>query len=152
MRIAVIAQDIHPIPNYAGTERAVYILTETLIKKGHEVYLYAPEGSESNAHIINYSKKYQNADEIVDYVLKTLPDNIDIVHDNSVYINHSTKKIPLPTVCTIHWPDDSSYKFNVYVCKKARETFGNNKGFYVYNGINVDDFEFSEKKKITICS
>ena len=147
MRIVLISQDVHPLPNYAGTERAVYTLSENLIKRGHEVYLYAPEGSQSSAHIIYYRKKYQSSDELVDYVLKTIPSNIDIVHDNSIYINHSSKKIPLPTVSTIHWPDNSSDKFNVYVSKRERKTFANNKGFYIYNGINVDDFEFSEKKE-----
>ncbi|AGK97892.1 glycosyltransferase family 4 protein [Clostridium pasteurianum] len=147
MKIVQIALDREPIPNYAGTEMLVYILTENLVKKGHEVYLYAPEGSESSAHMIPYRKRYQSPDELVDYVLKTMPNNIDIIHDHSANFNRASKKILFPTVSTIHWIDDSLSKFNVYVCKKAREMFANNKGFYVYNGIDVEDFEFSEKKE-----
>mgnify|MGYP003365847995 CR=1 FL=1 len=147
MKIVQIALDREPIPNYAGTEMLVYILTENLVKKGHEVYIYAPEGSESSAHIIPYKKRWQSPDELVDYVMKTMPDNVDIIHDNTTNFNRTTKKIPLPVVSTIHWPDNSSSKFNVYVCKKAREMFANNRGFYAYNGIDVENFEFSEEKE-----
>ena len=147
MKIVQIAPDAYSIPNYAGTERLVYILTENLVKKGHEVYLYAPEGSESSAKIINYKRKGQSADELLDYVLKTMPKDIDILHDHSVSIVHSSIKMTIPQVNTIHWPDYNSNKFTVYVSKRARKVFGKDKGFYVYNGIDVEDFDFSKKKE-----
>ncbi|AGK97895.1 glycosyltransferase [Clostridium pasteurianum] len=147
MRIVQIAPNLYPIPHYAGTEILVYILTETLVNKGHEVYLYAPEGSKSSAQIINFKQQYQSSEELVDYVLKTMPNNIDIIHDHSLSINSLKKEIAVPTVSTIHYWDYTSSKFCVHVSKKAREIYGNNKGFYIYNGINVDDYEFSEEKE-----
>lgn len=146
MRIVQIAQDVYPVPHYAGTEMLVYILTEMLVKKGHEVYLYAPEGSDSSAKIINYKKKNQTVDEVIDYIIDTMPKNVDIVHDNSHTLINSTRKLPYPAINTIHWPDNAKTDFSVYVSKRYKEIFGNNKGFFVYNGIDVNDFQFSCKK------
>ena len=147
MKIIQIAPNLYPIPHYAGTEILVYILTETLVKKGHEVYLYAPECSESSAHIINFKPGIQTQDELINFVLETMPSNMDIIHDHSLTFNDANIEIPLPTVSTIHYWGYASNKFSIHVSKKAREIYGNNKGFYIYNGIDVDDYEFSEEKE-----
>jgi len=51
MRIAQISPLYVPVPptDYGGTERIVYTLTEELVKRGHEVTLFAAAGSKTSA-------------------------------------------------------------------------------------------------------
>ena len=54
--------------------------------------------------------------------------------------------LEIPTVCTIHTPVNNPVKYPVYVSKSARELHAGGKGYFVYNGINPNDFEYSEEK------
>ncbi|WPC42491.1 glycosyltransferase [Clostridium sp. JS66] len=148
LRIVQVAPDYYPIPpsNYGGIERMIYSLTEELVKRGHEVYLYASKGSQCSAKIINYEHTAPNPLSIADFVEKTLPDNIDIIHDHTHASIVGLKKLVIPTVCTIH---DSRYNpidYPVYLSKRALEIVGKNYGFFVYNGIDLNEYEFSEAK------
>lgn len=53
MRIAQVAPLYVRVPptDYGGTERIVYTLTEELVKRGHEVTLFAASGSETSARL-----------------------------------------------------------------------------------------------------
>lgn len=53
MRIAQIAPlwELVPPRTYGGTELVVYNLTEELVRRGHEVTLFAAEGSSTSAHL-----------------------------------------------------------------------------------------------------
>jgi len=54
MRIAQISPLFVPVPpsDYGGTERIVYTLTEELVKRGHEVTLFAAAGSTTSARLL----------------------------------------------------------------------------------------------------
>ena len=54
MRIAQVAPlgESVPPPKYGGTERIVSYLTEALVRKGHEVTLYAAGGSRTDARLV----------------------------------------------------------------------------------------------------
>ncbi|UKJ08534.1 glycosyltransferase family 4 protein [Solitalea lacus] len=58
MRIAQVAPlyEATPPKKYGGTERVVSYLTEELVKKGHEVTLFATEDSVTNATLVSCSK------------------------------------------------------------------------------------------------
>ncbi len=53
MRIAQIAPIVERVPpkTYGGTERVVHALTEELVRRGHEVTLFASGDSVSSAKI-----------------------------------------------------------------------------------------------------
>src|SRR4051812_48976853 len=54
MRIAQIAplQESVPPPAYGGTERVVHWLTEELVRRGHDVTLFATGDSETAAKLV----------------------------------------------------------------------------------------------------
>jgi glycosyltransferase involved in cell wall biosynthesis len=149
LRIVQVAPDWYTIPprDYGGIERVVYDLTEQLIKFGHQVYLYAPKGSTSSARIINYEHSGPNPQSISDFVQKTLPDNIDIIHDHTHSSVIGLKKLTIPTICTIHGSQYNPIEHPVYLSRRALEVVGKNHGLFIYNGINLDDYQFSEVKE-----
>ena len=54
MRIAVIAPPWYPVPpnGYGGIEWVVALLADGLTERGHEVTLFAPPGSETEAELV----------------------------------------------------------------------------------------------------
>ncbi len=54
MRIAQVSPLFVPVPptDYGGTERIVYTLTEELVKRGHDVTLFAAGGSTTSARLL----------------------------------------------------------------------------------------------------
>jgi glycosyltransferase involved in cell wall biosynthesis len=149
LRIVQIAPDIYPIPpkNYGGIEKVVYDLTEELVRRGHEVYVYAPKDSHTSGTLIPYEHSgIWNEREIVNYMVKTLPQSIDIIHDHTHYSWIGQKNLSIPTICTIHCTMTNPVKYPVYVSRRALEIYGGNYGFYVYNGLHPDEYEFSEEK------
>lgn len=59
LKIAQIAPLWFPIPpqKYGGIERIISILTEELVRKGHDVTLFAPPGSKTSAKLVNVFPK-----------------------------------------------------------------------------------------------
>ncbi len=148
LRIVQVAPNAFPCPpkDYGGIERVVYDLTEELVRQGHEVFLYAAQGSQSSAKITTYEQKETASNMIADFVLRTLPENIDIIHDHTHACAMNNCGLSVPVVNTMHDSRKNSAKYPVYLCKKALQKVGQNNGFYAYNGINPDDYEFNEKK------
>lgn len=148
LRIVQVAPDYYPIPpsNYGGIERVVYNLTEQLVKCGHEVYLYAPKGSQSSAKIINYEHTTPNPLSIADFVQNTLPANVDIIHDHTHASIVGLRKLSVPTICTIHACRYNAVDYPVYLSKRSLEVAGKNYGFFVHNGIDLNEYQFSEIK------
>lgn len=149
LRIVQVAPGYYlvPPPKYGGAERVIYDLTEQLVKEGHEVYLYAPKGSKSSAKIINYENTTPNSKSIADFVIKTMPDNIDIIHDHTINSVVGIRKLDIPTICTIHASQCNSVDYPVYVSNRTLEAVGKNFGTFVYNGINLNEYQFSEVKE-----
>jgi len=149
LRILQVSPDVFPIPpaNYGGIERVIYDLIEELVKLGHEVFLYATKGSVSSAKIIYYPHNEVNSSKIAEYLVETLPDNIDLIHDHTHASVVDKLKLPIPTVSTIHDSRPNTAKNPVYLCKRALEIVGQNNGFYVYNGVSPSDYQFCDKKE-----
>ena len=59
MRIAQIAPLAEPVPPemYGGTERVVSLLTEELVRRGHEVTLFASGDSETDARLVSVTRE-----------------------------------------------------------------------------------------------
>jgi glycosyltransferase involved in cell wall biosynthesis len=145
--VQVISPNAQPLPSHkGGTEKAVYELTEELVRRGHDITLFAPSGSRSSAKLINYPRNLTH-EGLADFVLDRLPRNVDIIHDHSFRSSLGLRKPAVPTVCTIHLPVKQQVEYPVYVSKRARQLMGNNRGYCVYNGINPDEYEYSAEKQ-----
>jgi glycosyltransferase involved in cell wall biosynthesis len=153
MKIAQVAPDIYPLPPaYGGLERIVYDLTEELVKIGHEVFLYAPKGTQTSATLIPYQHTDTwNFNKIASHVLTTLPPSTELIHDHTHISALGQLHLPVPTVCTIHIASPltkaDQVKTPIFVSRNLYEQIGQSKGFFVYNGLNPDDFDFSERKQ-----
>src|SRR3954464_2803869 len=59
MRIAQVAPPFQSVPpmGYGGTERVVSLLTEELVRRGHEVTLFASGDSETDARPLSVTRE-----------------------------------------------------------------------------------------------
>jgi glycosyltransferase involved in cell wall biosynthesis len=135
-----------PPTNQGGTEKIVYELTEELVHRGLDVYLYAAKGSRSSARLIPYPMGLKSK-SIGSFVLNTLPKRVDIIHDHTFKSVLGRSKTKIPTLCTLHMPVKHWVKHPVYVSRRARSVMGKGRGFYVHNGINPNEYQFSENKQ-----
>jgi glycosyltransferase involved in cell wall biosynthesis len=136
-----------PLPptNQGGTEKIVHELTEELVKRGHDVHLFAAKGSRSSAKLVPYPAAINNSN-LRAYVLKRLPPKVSIIHDHTFRSLLSRRKLRVPTVSTLHLPVTHWVQNPVYVSKRAKLIMGKNRGHFIYNGINMKDYEFSKDK------
>ncbi|MDF2959654.1 MAG: hypothetical protein K0S39_1389 [Paenibacillus sp.] len=148
MKIALISPDYLPVPpvKYGGIERVVYTLTEELVSRGHDVFLYAPNGSQTSARLIPYLHHGHDMWQIPGFVKLTLPQGVDVIHDHTQLSVVGQKKLSVPTLCTIHNPLNNAVQNPVYLSKRHLQLFGQNHGTYVYNGLNPDEYQFSDQK------
>ena len=102
----------------------VYEITEELVRRGHEVFLYAPKGTITSAKLIPYEHSDPwNEEAIIKRVISTLPENIDLIHDHTHYSLIGRQELDIPIICTVHSPINNHVK-SVYVSKRAREIYG----------------------------
>lgn len=128
MRIAQVAPLWLETPpqTYGGTERIVSYLTEELIKRGHDVTLFATADSKTKAKLIPVWPRGLFADTNVEYpaavfslLYKELlerQDEFDIIHDHCEYQTSTYSQfIAPPIVTTLHNP---FYEENTILYKK----------------------------------
>lgn len=147
MRIVQISPDYVTTPpeKYGGIERIVYELTEQLVKKGHEVFLYALPGSKTSGRLIEYSH-WGDPSEIAQYVKNTLPSSVDIIHDHTHGSVVGRSELPIPMVCSIHVPWCNEISNPVFLCDAMRTKLNAGRGYVVHNGIDREDCLFSAEK------
>jgi len=170
MRIAMVAPLAIKIPpeKYGGTEFVVYYLTEELVKRGHQVDLYATGDSKTSANLIPIVKKgiWDNktmsaTDGTIKHLemIYSVADNCkeyDVIHDHlgplGTILSRFTK---VPVISTLHVPNTASrrelYKLVedsfhlVSISDQQREAFPDlNYISTVYNGVPVDDYQFDD--------
>lgn len=135
-----------PPRNQGGTEKVVHELTEHLVRKGHQVIVFATRGSRTSAKLVPFPRGLRDKG-IARYVLSKMPRHVDVIHDHTFSSALGRRKLHIPTVCTLHLPVKQQVKHPVYVSKRARTLMGRNRGHYVYNGLNPSEYEFSVKKR-----
>ncbi|MDO8601888.1 MAG: glycosyltransferase family 4 protein [bacterium] len=174
MRIALLAPGEESVPpsKYGGTELIVSNLAETLVARGHEVYLLASGDSQTKAKLVpvffESIRKYPGAQNPLERetmkfmglgrtIIELQKLKVDIVHNHIGW-----RYLPFaslykaPTVTTLHGPLDVKYQQLVYgtykdaayvsISNSQREPFPDlNFAATVYNGIEVEKFEFEEK-------
>lgn len=172
LRIAQIAPLFEPVPpeGYGGTQRVVYNLTEELVKRGHQVTLFASGDSKTSAKLIPICSRALRKDKWVKPEVFNIPlldkvfsqrDKFDLIHSHIftaiMPLNKLLSDVP-PIVSTLHgrlnlpeyrmipkYSDNISY---VSISNSQRKNLPDlNYVDTVYNGIEVSKFEFNKKPK-----
>ena len=168
MRIAQIAPLAEPVPPemYGGTERVVSQLTEELVRRGHEVTLYASGDSQTSARLVAVTPEaLRLSDEDVDpYVSLMLElgmvfdeaDQFDVIHSHVDYFALPfARHVKTPMVTTLHGRLDLPGLSTIYeryveapvvsISDSQREPLACvNWVATVYNGIDLSRFTFNE--------
>lgn len=169
MKIAQIAPLWIPIPpiTYGGTEFVVSLLTEELVRRGHEVTLFATGDSKTSARLVPiwprslWRAKLKTPHSVysllANEVLKRQVE-FDIIHDHcEFYTAAFSKFLKTPVVSTIHHPiyEEMTILFKkfpninyVAISKNQRKSSpGLNFAETICNGIPLDSYPFEEKPK-----
>lgn len=168
MRIAQIAPIAEPVPpkKYGGTERVVHALTEELVRRGHEVTLFASGDSETSAKLISVVPQCLRAMKVKDLYGFNLPsmknmglayamqDQFEVIHDHNPHLGLPTANIArTKVVATWHGPytpEISEYfktfdrPFRVSVSKSQAQLAGDLEfAATVYNGLPLEHHPFN---------
>jgi glycosyltransferase involved in cell wall biosynthesis len=115
LRIALVSPPMLPVPppTYAGTERVVAALGETLVAHGHYVTLFAPGDSEFSGTLVAsperslWSREYR--DDVSSFINVTLAkvwarhEEFDIIHSHVETLGFLfARHCPTPVVTTLH--------------------------------------------------
>jgi glycosyltransferase involved in cell wall biosynthesis len=169
MRIAQIAPLAEPVPPelYGGTERVVSLLTEELVRRGHEVTLFASGDSETEARLVSATREaLRLGPEDVDPNLHLMLElglvferaqQFDVIHSHVDYFALPfTRLVRTPVVTTLHGRLDLPGLRTVYerysaaplvsISDSQREPIPSaNWAATVYNGTDLGRFTFNEK-------
>lgn len=130
MRIAQVAPLFESVPPklYGGTERVVSYLTEELVRRGHDVTLFASGDSETSARLVAGSPRalWETPDcrdptphhvRLVELVAREAH-RFDVIHYHIDYLHFPVVGVlPCPTLTTLHgrpYPHDEEELFNAY--------------------------------------
>jgi glycosyltransferase involved in cell wall biosynthesis len=115
MKIAQVSPLFERVPPkaYGGTERVISYLTEELVRRGHEVTLFAAGDSITRARLVSASAESirQNAREhewlvyhtILLDMVSELADTFDVIHFHTDYLHFPlAKKVRAAHVTTLH--------------------------------------------------
>lgn len=173
MRIAQIAPIIESLPpeKYGGTERVISALTEELIKRGHEVTLFASGDSQTSAKLFSVyhsSLRKANVENIYGHNIWSLLNvgiayqmqgQFDIIHDHNSQNNPVSLPLAniakIPVVMTLHGPLTNGYSkaFEFYThpylvsISQTQISPAPNLNYIgnVYHGLAMEHYPFSEK-------
>lgn len=169
LRIAQVAPLAEPVPPtlYGGTERLVSVLTEELVRMGHDVSLFASGDSRTSAKLVPCSERSLRLDPTVkSEVPPTLIQlgevyrraaEFDVIHNHVDYFAFPFARLSsTPTVTTTHGRLDLPEIRRVYrefheqrlisiSLDQASTLPGARWVANVYNAIDPDKFEFSSE-------
>lgn len=172
LKIGMISSIIERVPpeKYGGTERVVYTLTEELVKRGHEVTLFATADSKTSAELVSTYPRALRKAKVNDLyglnVWTTLNiglayaqhQQFDIIHDHTDPFGAALANlVDIPVVLTKHGPFSSEYKKLFTTFQKpylvsisdsqAKNVSDLNYMGTVYNGLKMDHYPFSQKNR-----
>jgi glycosyltransferase involved in cell wall biosynthesis len=166
VRIAIAAPLAESIPPalYGGTERVVSLLTEELVRRGHDVTLFASGDSQTSATLVSCSSIGLRLDKTVtDYIAFTMTelaevsaraDEFDVIHNHLDYLAFPSARLgPTPTITTAHGRLDLPEVQRVYNAfpEQPLVAISNDQRAYlpnanwvgtVYNAVDIDRYRF----------
>ncbi|MBI2599338.1 glycosyltransferase family 4 protein [Candidatus Daviesbacteria bacterium] len=170
LRIAQIAGIAERVPPhyYGGTERVVYSLTEELVKRGHNVTLFASGNSQTSAKLVAiFPKSLREVrwGNIYGPNILTLlnigyayqqQNQFDIIHDHNNYLSLPTANLSqTPVVMTLHGAlgvnekrifENLQHPFLVTISKAQSKSAPNlNYIGNVYHGLKMNNYPFFQK-------
>jgi len=174
MKIAILSPPYLPVPpiGYGGTERIVYYLAEGLVKKGHEVTLFASGDSKTSAKLsATFEKSLGNSGELKGKTLLPLiqyadcysrANDFDIIHNHAQFLGlFFADFVNTPVVHTMHctlYNDETTeekirtvtrFKNHKYISISNNQREGQKELNWidtVYNGIDLNEYEFNQNK------
>lgn len=166
MRIAQVAPLWIPIPpyTYGGTELVISWLCDELVRKGHEVTLFASEDSKTNAKLIPiwpkslwraHLKMPHAVFSLMYQKLINLQDQFDIIHDHcEFYTVPYSKFLKPPIVTTLHhslteevtilYKKFSNINFVAISKNQRRQAPGINIVRTIYHGLPLEKYPFNQ--------
>lgn len=173
MRIAQISPLAERVPpkKYGGTERVVSALTEGLVRKGHEVTLFASGDSITNAKLVSVYPKALREAKVEDLyginfwqllnigLAYQMQDRFDIIHDHTGHTGLPTANLATtPVVSTLHGAFTTNNRKLFETLNKRVNFVAISKSQYftltklnyvgiVYNGLNMRHYPFSDTDK-----
>lgn len=172
LRIGIIAPIAERVPpkKYGGTERVIHALTEELVRRGHNITLFATGDSKTSASLSSVYPRGLREVRIKDpYGLNELPllhiataykrqEEFDIIHDHiSVFSIPTTQFVTTPVVITLHGPiGPNNRRLYETVNTPHYVTISKSQGIYagnisiaatIYNGLPMEDYPFSKEHK-----
>ncbi len=172
LKIAMVASVAERIPpkKYGGTERVVHTLTEELVRRGHDITLFASGDAQTSAKLAASwprslrDSKYRDPYGINIPLMLNIgsaydrQDEFDIIHDHTAPFCLPTANIArIPTVLTYHGPFTPEMKRiferlnkpNIVTISKnqGKRAPNINKIATVYNGLEMEDFPFNKNHK-----
>ena len=161
--VAPLAESVPPTL-YGGTERVVSALTEELVRRDHEVTLFASGDSQTNATLVSCVPRGLRLNpEILDEVAPTMIElgevysraaEFDIIHNHVDYFGFPfARLVTTPTITTTHGRLDLPEVLRVYATfpEQRLVSISRSQRNYlpdanwvtnVYNGIDVPSFHF----------
>src|SRR5437879_5660205 len=168
VRIGQIAPPFETVPptGYGGTERVVSTLTEELVRRGHDVTLFASGDSRTSArltpivdkalwHLDPPSNDFARHQSAIFATILELIDEFDIVHSHLDYHGFPLAlALRLPTLSTLHARLDAPSLSEIYRAfadlplvsisdAQRRPLASANWQGTVYHGIELDQFTFN---------
>jgi glycosyltransferase involved in cell wall biosynthesis len=170
MRIAQLAPPLEKVPpiRYGGTERVIATLTEELVRRGHEVTLFASGDSQTSARLVptcreavwHHEPRYRDLvpfwSVVAGKALRELQ-NFDVVHSHLDYFGFPlARRAPIPVVTTLHGRLDLPELQPVFAefsdvplvsisDAQRRPVAWANFVATVYHGIDLDQFTFNPR-------
>ncbi len=170
MRIAQIAPLVERVPpkKYGGTERVIHALTEELVRRGHEVTLFATGDSITSARLHGTYPRPLREARVKDlygvnhWTLLTVGEayqmqkEFDVIHDHLLPISLPTANLSeTPVVMTAHGAFSQDLRKLMQSLKRPNivtisnaQMFGTlaiNHAGTVYNGLSMEQYPFGEK-------
>jgi glycosyltransferase involved in cell wall biosynthesis len=170
IRVAQVAPPFESVPptGYGGTERVVSVLTEELVRRGHDVTLFAPGDSVTSARLVpiveralwHQKIRYRDFTPFWSVALGRLIQDIhqfDIVHSHLDYFGFPLARITrAPVVTTLHGRLDQPELQPLYAAfsdvplvsisdAQRQPAPDANWIASVYHGIALDEFTFNPR-------
>jgi glycosyltransferase involved in cell wall biosynthesis len=122
----MLAPLIEPVPptGYGGTERVIAVLTDELVRRGHDVTLFASGDSVTSATLVAGAPRALRVDGSDDYVGPTLlhigdlyarAGEFEVIHNHADYLAFPFARLtPTPTITTAHFRLDIPHTQALY--------------------------------------